>query len=219
MIVHNVEQGSEAWLKLRLGIPTASDFHKIVTPTGKLSAQAKGYANRLIAESLLGHPLDSLDGLPFVERGKDLEAEAVRLYEFTTGNTADVVGFCTTDDGQIGASPDRLIGEEGQLEIKCPSPQTHVGYLLEGLDKDYIPQIQGQLYVTGRKWCDFFSYHPSMPPVRVRVERNASYIEILSEALSTFNAERLKNLGDIRALGRYAEREAIASFEQGEAHA
>ena len=219
MIVHDVEQGSEAWLKLRLGIPTASDFHKIVTPTGKLSAQSKAYANRLIAESLLGYPLDSLDGLPCIERGKDLEAEAVRLYEFTTGNTADVVGFCTTDDGQIGASPDRLVGECGQLEIKCPSPQTHVGYLRDGIDTAYMPQIQGQMAVTGRKWCDFFSYHPSMPPVRVRVERDETYIEKLSEALAAFNAERLIALESIRDLGRYAEREAIASFEQGEPHA
>lgn len=186
MKVYHVAQGSPEWAALRLGIPTASEFAKIVTPTGKLSEQSRKYAHLLVAERLLGRPLVALDELEWIARGKELEPEAARLYEFDREMDTEPVGFITTDSGLIGASPDRLVGEAGLLEIKVPAPQTHVGYVLEGFAKLYKPQVQGQLYVTGREWTDWMSYHPELPPIIERVYRDEAYIALLAEALECF---------------------------------
>jgi len=228
MIVHNVEQGSREWLECRLGIPTASAFKKIITPTGKLSAQARQYAYLLCAERLLNGVQGSLDGMAWMERGKELEAEAVKSYEFEQDVSTKTVGFITTDCGQIGCSPDRLVGDRGLLEIKCPAPSTHVGYLLDGMDKDYIPQVQGQLFVVNhkwcselkvfaplekkvREWCDWYSYNPAMPSVRVRVFPDAEYQANMAAALSDFVKMKLEFMDRLQNLGRFGASEYVST--------
>lgn len=202
MIVHYVEQGSAEWLALRLGVPTASEFEKIITPaTGKLSAASHAYAVRLVTERLLNRSLDDVSNLQWVERGKELEPAAVRLFEFQEGVKTKPVGFITTDDGMIGASPDRLVGDDGLLEIKCPAPHTHMGYLLDGFGTAYRPQVQGQLFVTGRQCCIRMSYHPEMPLVIERIERDEPYIAKLGEALAAFLDMRDEMLDRARSLG------------------
>jgi hypothetical protein len=208
---HDVQQGSPEWLKLRLGIPTASEFEKIVTPTGKLSAQARKYAHRLIAEGLLQTSLDSIDGLEWIARGKELEPDAVKLYEFENDVTTEAVGFITSDDGLIGCSPDRLVGDAGLLEVKCPAPQTHVGYFLDGFGNDYVPQVQGQLYVAEREWCAKFSYHPEFPPVSVTTYRDEPFIKLLASSLSAFNDMKAEMLERIRAQGFFAARGRVVT--------
>lgn len=205
MQLHNVEQGSSEWLLVRLGIPTASEFDKIITPTGKASTQCEGYSERLLAEYLLGYPVETFGGNSWTDRGKELEPHAVRFYEGHIEIETVPVGFCTDDAKTMGASPDRLVGDEGLLEIKCPAPQTHVHYLLTGeIDKGYYPQVQGQLLVTGRKWVDWLSYHPEMPPVIIRVERDEEYLNIMAKLLAEFTEklekkrEKLITLGHLR---------------------
>jgi hypothetical protein len=192
VIVHVVAQGSEEWRRLRMGVPTASEFHRILTPTGKPSKSAEPYLCELLGELMMGRPLDS-PSFPWMQRGHDLESDAANWYELQCDIATSIVGFCTTDDGRIGASPDRLVGDDGLLEIKCPSPDVHVRYLLfpdRGVDAEYRVQVQGQLYVTGRQWCDVVSYHPELPSVIVRVERDEEYITKLEIELQTF-CERL----------------------------
>lgn len=186
MLIHYCEQNSEEWLALRSGKPTASEFFRIVTPTGKLSKASSGYAHRLIAEELLKEPIIDLGNLQWVERGKMLEPDAAELYEFETGDKTKPIGFITNDDGTLGCSPDRLAMKGGIVEIKCPAPQTHIGYMLNGFDMDYKPQVQGQLYITGLEWCDWFSFHPELPAVRMRVKRDEDYIKILADSLTEF---------------------------------
>lgn len=186
MIVHDVEQGSAEWHNLRCGIPTASSFDRILTPTGKRSTQSDAYRDWLLAERIIGHPLESVK-TSWMQRGNDLEAEAVAAYEFDRDLEAPLVGFVTTDDGRIGVSPDRLVGTDGLLEIKAPSPQVHVRYMRDrSVDKAYYPQIQGQLLVTERQWTDILSYCPGMPTVVIRVERDEKYQTALAEALTEF---------------------------------
>ena len=189
MKIHDVAQRSPEWHALRLGKPTASEFHKIITPkTGKLSAQARKFACRLIAERLLNEPLDLLDGIETIERGKAMEPDAVAQYEFAEEIETQPVGFVTTDDGLVGASPDRLIvGASAGLEIKCPLLPTHIGYRLDGPGDDYRPQVQGQLWVAEFEWLDFYSYHPLMEPVRLRTQRDDAYIKLIEQALRDFN--------------------------------
>jgi hypothetical protein len=189
----DMAQGSAEWRKARLGIPTASSFHRIITPkTAKPSAQAEAYLHELLAELMLGRPLDNIS-YPWMSRGSDLEEEAASWYEFETDTSTEVVGFCTTDDGRYGASPDRLVGTDGGLELKCPSPAVHVKYLLypkQGPDAEYRCQIMGQMLVTERKFVDIVSYHPDLPKVIIRVDRDEDYIALMRAALDDF-CERL----------------------------
>jgi len=182
MIVVPCEQGSSEWVAARLGIPTASQYHRIVTPkTGKLSAGAHGYICELLAESMMGASLD-----PFVsewmERGSDLEDSAIAKYEFDRDVDCTAVGFILHDTVMTGCSPDRLVGDDGGLEIKCPSPRVHVENML-GMSDKYRVQCQGTMWITGRKWWDLMSFHPDMPNAIVRVERDEDYIAKLAAAV------------------------------------
>ncbi len=198
MKVYDFEQGSEEWLQIRLGKPTASEFDKIITGTGSKSTQASDYINKLLAELLTKKPVNTFQKTEAMERGNELEQEAADYYEMLNNIDLVKIGFCVDDAEQYGCSPDRLVGEDGLLEIKCPLAHTHVKYLLSGkMDTGYIPQVQGQLMITGRAWCDFMSYHPDMPPLIVRVARDEEYIlnlkGELSGLLSKLN-ERKSNL-------------------------
>lgn len=188
MIVHECIQGTTEWLSVRAGIPTASMFDQIITPkTGKLSTSAEGYMLRLLAERILKRPVEQQAFSGWMDRGSAMESDAVAFYEFQRSLDTVKVGFITNDAGTIGASPDRLVGDEGLLEIKCPSEAVHMGYLLHGsLGEKHKPQVQGQLWVTGRMWSDTLSYHPELPPALIRVERDNAYIAALSAAVEAF---------------------------------
>jgi putative phage-type endonuclease len=181
MKVITAEQRSPEWFAARLGVPSASQFGKVVTPTGKRSTQVDGYLNKLVAEVLTGKS-DQQEANEAMIRGTELEPEARAYYELIGGPVVET-GFCIHDDG-FGCSPDGLVGDTGLLEIKCPLAHTHVEYLRENaLPGLYVPQVQGQLLVTGREWCDFLSYHPDMRPLLIRVERDQKFISILHDAL------------------------------------
>jgi hypothetical protein len=207
MIIHSVEQGSRAWCELRAGIPTSSGFSRILTPTGKRSSQADAYMFDLIAERYMGRPLDNFV-TAWMERGHHMEEEAVRYYALQKDCDPVKVGFVTNDAGTVGASPDRLVGESGLLEIKCPSPGVHVQYLFHrSPDKAHRPQMQGQLLVTGREWNDILSYYPGLPEALVRVEPDREYQALLREALEEF----VKTLE-----GRYAELVDVIGEPEGQ---
>jgi hypothetical protein len=182
------EQKSAEWYRIRAGIPTASSFSKIVTPSGQPSRQAQGLMNFLLAEYVLGRSLaDEQPQTFWMERGADLEASAVKAYEFHSGLSTTECAIVTSDDGLIAASPDRLVDENGVCEIKCPSPQVHVGRLLNNeIESDYKCQLQGQLWIMEREWVDIVSYHPQMPPCITRVNRDEDYIEVLSRGVRAF---------------------------------
>jgi YqaJ-like viral recombinase domain len=211
MKIHNVEQGSGEWLTLRLGIPTASMFHKIITPKKlEYSTQSRGYQFYLIAEKLLNYSLSSLDNLEWIARGKELEPDAVKMYEWDQDVVTAPVGFITTDDGRVGATPDRLlIDEPACLELKCPAPHTHVEYMIDGFGQDYMAQVQGQMLVGEFEWVDRFSYHPEMPPVLVRTPRDDAYIGILQGYLDRFCDEMDELLEKVQARGYFAERRRL----------
>ncbi|WP_052402305.1 lambda exonuclease family protein [Muricoccus aerilatus] len=216
MIEHQVEQGSPAWLKLRLGIPTASEMDKIITPkTGELSASAKPYAYRLLAEKLLGEPLQSLEGLEWVERGKEMEPAAVRAYEFLQETETRPVGFITTDDGLVGASPDRLwVGKAWGVEIKCPAPQTHIGYLVDGWDVKYRPQVMAQMFVGELEGVDRYSYHPRMPPALEVTSRDEKFIGRLRIALEDFQGMFAELEAKARASGYFEEQKHLRTVAE-----
>lgn len=201
----NVEQGSAAWYAARLGIPSASNFSKIITPGGKKSDQAKKYKYRLIAERLLRESQDDEIGhVRWVSAGKENEPFAAAHFQEVEGVELKKCGFFTTDDGRLGCSPDRLIGDNQAMEIKCPAPFTQVGYLLDGLEDAYTAQVQGQLIVTGFEAIHFFSWHKQMPSVHKITKPDKNYQKVLKGYLSEFCDELDRDLERARAMGVYA---------------
>ena len=196
------EQGSLAWIQARLGVATASQFSRIVTKTGRLSASRGDYLAELLAEWALNEPMGALeraalDGSPgitdWMERGKALEPEARRYYALMQDCDVEEIGFAYYDEERlIGASPDGLVGDDGLLEIQCPSAPKHLMNMVrEGPPAPKWAQMQGQLFVTGRAWCDFLSHHPDLPPVLHRFRPDENYQAALAKHLPAF-AEEIK---------------------------
>lgn len=195
MIYHKCDARSEEWFKLRLGRPTASEFHRIVTAGGKdgkkakASEQAEGYAHRLLAELMLGKVLEEADfQSQYMQRGQDLEDKAIEAYEFITEVETTPGGFITDDLGRYGCSPDRLVGPDRLLEIKIPAASTHIRYLVdpESIKAEKRPQAQGQLLCSERDSVDLVSFHPEMPLAVVKTYRDDEYIARLRDALNVF---------------------------------
>lgn len=183
-----VEQGTLEWFNLRLGKVTASELGQIVTPsfelrTGKmpftyLCGKVYELRNRRAMPGFISYA---------TEQGSMREDDAIPWYRLHTGKQVARVGFVEADDPRFGASPDGLIGEEGGVEIKCPGPEAHVSYVLnEKVPDDYLPQVHGSLYATGRAWWDFVSYRPDFDKLVVRVHRDEEIIVKIEAALTAF---------------------------------
>ena len=186
MKIHAVEQGTPEWFRLRLGKPSASRFKDVVTPKGKPSASADKYLNELLAEKLAMKRFDSFDTF-HMKRGRELEPQAASVFEFQSDKVCREVGFVTDDAEEIGCSPDRLVDGVG-LEIKCPMHTTHVGYLREyaatgKMPSEYYAQVQGTMWIMDLEWYYFMSYHPDLPNLIMRVERDEEFIAGLSVAI------------------------------------
>ncbi len=183
-IIRDIVQGSEEWLQLRLGVATASNFDKIITSTGKESATLPKYALELATQSLLTEPEPSYKN-EAMQRGNDLEPIARQAYAEQTFEIVEEITMFKSDCGNFGYSPDGLLGDDGLLEIKCPMATTHAKYLLDNkMPTDYWQQVQGGLWVSGRKFCDFVSFHPNFKEKQlfiVRVKRDETYIAELAK--------------------------------------
>lgn len=192
MIVHDVEQGSPEWDALRVGIPTVSQFGRIIQPVRmQYSTGARSLIAELIAERRLGHAVESASS-GWMMRGSDLENEAINWYQFEREVDVERVGFITNDAGDEGGSPDGLVGEDGGLEVKCLAAKHHMECLL-GLDTPAPrTQVQGYLRLTDRKWWDVLGYNPHLPPVLIRVHRDQAFIDALDECLKKFKEELWK---------------------------
>lgn len=203
MITLDVEQGSAEWHIARSTMPTASKFGDIYTKTGKKSSKAEAYMRELLANWVIGHP-PAGEGFSnqWTDRGTELEPQAIALMEMRLDVEIARPGFCLLDDKSAGCSPDGLIGADGGIEIKCPKAATHIEYLLRyEPPTKYVPQIQGCMYVTGRQYWYFVSYHPDMEPLVIRVERDDVYIAGLQTQLLAFNETMRVKKGQLIELG------------------
>ena len=198
LILLNCEQGSEAWHQARLGIPTASQFDRIVTASGTARKQATGYLAELLAEHITGQAEDGYQSAD-IQRGIELEPAARACYELETGYDVEQVGGVYLDESRtVMASPDGLIaGMTRGLEIKCPKLATHIRYILEdALPTQYVLQVQGGMWVTGYDEWDFVSYCPEYDaqPIYIKtIKRNTALIAQMDKHIRAFSA-RLENL-------------------------
>ena len=187
MIIIECEQGTEEWYQARLGIPTASNFQKIVDTKGNRSKQRNKYLYELAGEIVTGVSNNGYTN-PDMERGKEREQESRETYEFINDVKVEQVGFCYYDEKkQFGCSPDGLIGEDGGFETKDASPHIHLDRLENGWAlTQHFQQIQGCLYVTGRKWWDLMSYSRGFKPLIIRIEKDEKFIQTLSIEIEMF---------------------------------
>src|SRR5271166_3667483 len=185
-IHHKCDPRSAEWTALRIGIPTSSNFHRIVTPkTQKLSSQAAGYMHTLLGEWITGEQVENFTS-QWMERGVELEDQAISAFEFLMELETSPGGFITTDDGMLGCSPDRLIGETSDLEIKSPLINTAVRYALEGLEEEHICQVQGRLMIEERESVYVFAYHPRLSIPALKVNRDEKFISAMRPVLNAF---------------------------------
>ena len=189
---YKITQRSPEWLAARLGRFTASDFHTFLG-----DSKTKGdmlwekVAERLFRDS------DASEYSSFaMERGTMLEPEARRTYTIATGDKVKEVGIVLPDEDDkyadwIASSPDGLVGKVGMIEIKCPlaknflqwTTPTDTGREVSYIKPEYKTQVQFNLLVTGREWCDFFYYHPRGGIAMTRIYRDEDYIERIKAAL------------------------------------
>jgi hypothetical protein len=191
MKIIEVVQGSPEWYAAKCGIPSASNFDKIVTASGEPSKQRDKYLHQLACEKITKRPTEEYSNAN-MERGQALEEEGRAFYRLLTGKKVTTTGFWVTEGKFIvGCSPDSLVDKNGLNEIKCPLAPTHVLYLLnpEKLERDYWQQCQGQLLVTGRKWVDLMSYYPGMRSVIARIKPHKKFQGVLVAELRLFCAE------------------------------
>lgn len=188
MIISKHPQHSPEWLAERAGLPTASEFDRLVSPTGKIRTgdMPETYLHEKLASWWHG-TIPQQVGSFWMEQGMILEEEAIPWFELEFNCAINRVGFITNDSGTCGCSPDGLLSDACGIEIKCPASHTHIGYLLRGvLPPEYVHQVQGALYVTQFPSWKFVSYRRGIRALVVDVEPDAKYQETLHEAIGLF---------------------------------
>lgn len=202
-IIIDCQQGTEAWFRARLGIPTASEFGTILAPkAGSESKTRRTYLYKLAGEIVTGEPSEKFS-TPAMERGHALEPEARDLYAFMTDSEPELVGFMVDADPPTrGCSPDSLIGDAGMLEIKTKAPHLLIDVLKrDQFPSEHVAQCQGALWVAEREWIDIAVYYPKMPLFVKRAYRDEEYISRLSDAVAQFNEELADTVSFLRSYG------------------
>lgn len=188
-----MDQGSAEWLQARQGVVTASEINALVTPLFKprTGEGVETYLAEKLCEKLIGWTPDVF-GTFAIDQGKLNETTALPWYNFSQDASARKAGFCLSDCGRIGCSPDGLVGDEGGLEIKSPRPPMHLKtYLRQEVPDEYLPQVHFSIFVTGRAWWDYLSFsRQGLPNVLIRVQRDEAIIAKIKSALYPF-LERL----------------------------
>jgi YqaJ-like viral recombinase domain len=203
------QQNTTAWMLARCGVVTASEVDALVTPLWKARAGAgvQTYLYQKLSERVMGYIEEGPASSFAMTQGQIVETIAVPWYEFAHDVKINRVGFCVSDDGKIGCSPDGLIGDEGGIEIKSPQPKQHLRYLLEGVvPADYVAQVQFSLYVTGRKWWKFVSYNTHLPALVVHVEPDQAAHAVFAKVTKEFIAQLDADEAKVRAMMQPGER-------------
>jgi hypothetical protein len=217
MILETATQRDDDWYAARCGKATASRFKDAIATKKQTEKQKKDnlpgdpmqaqldYLTELVVERLTGRPVQKFTTAAML--WGDHEPEARTAYEQITGTEVEETGFVAHDVLYAGCSPDGLVDWDGLIEIKCPyNSAVHIETLLGGMPTDHMPQVQGQMWITGRQWCDFVSYDPRMPePLQLyvqRIHRDEAFIADLERRVTSFLAE----VGNqVEALRRLAE--------------
>jgi hypothetical protein len=190
-----IDQGTPEWFQMRLGRFTSSEMHKLMKPgkramtpeelaarpkKGKGSATtqvddysvmsdtARTYIEGKVAEILTGQVEPDIYAFA-KEYGKEMEPVAAEYFQEVKGLEVEPAPFIPWGD-HAGGSPDRFIGDDEGLEIKCPiNPVKQVKYLqltdqydLLNHFPEFYWQCMSNLLFTDRKRWYFATFCPSM---------------------------------------------------------
>jgi len=197
----NIEQGSDAWQNARCGKVTASRLADVLAKTKSgYSASRNNYMTQLVLEKITGGTRAESYSGPSILHGIEQEPFARAAYEAHTGQMVEEVGFMPHPEiAMAGASPDGLVGDDGMIEIKCPSSSTALEVWLthsqggNPVDAKYYAQMQWQMRCADRSWCDYVVFDPRIPAKAqlfiYRVNRDEAWLKVAEEEVLKFLAE------------------------------
>lgn len=199
-----VEAELPEWKRKRLGKITASCFGMVkkLKTTGQWGDTALSYLYDLVGEHLTGQPSDNFTGSKATEWGNFYEADALKAYTKRTGKKVQPSKFLPSSMPWVGGTPDGFVGEKGLVEAKCPLTfKNHLRTVIKRTVPDeYLQQVLGQLWLSGREWCDFVSYDPRIEGahglviVRVKAADYQAEIEKLAGLVAEFHGLLLSEL-------------------------
>lgn len=198
-------QGGEAWHQLHRGVLTASNAQRLITPTGRRSAQFEPELYRVLAERRGLQEPEPAFQTDWMERGLAMESQAAAAFTLLTDLECEEVGFITDSTGLLGCSPDRLLprGDDSYwkpLELKCPKPATHFRWLAaDGIPAEHVAQVHMQLILCGAETGWFMSYCPGAEPLVVQAEWSTytdALDDLLDEFVETYRSTYLKLFGE-----------------------
>lgn len=189
----DIEQNTKEWDNIKLGKFSASTSNELL-----MDKKNKGYKKlirRLTEERITGKPCENKwDGNQFTERGHELQDVAIERYELDSFKDVVPVGVVELND-YVLCSPDGLIDDNGLIQIKCPIFSTQWDYIeSEKIPTNYKQQMMFELFVTGRDYNIFYSYHPSLKPVKIILERDEDMISAIAERIDEANKDVLMNI-------------------------
>lgn len=190
-IIKDIDQSTEEWQNLRLDFVTASRFKDVMAKgAGKTR---KAYMIQLAAGIVTGERQESYSN-EHMQWGSETEQQAIAMYELMECVEGERIAFAHFDDKKIGCSPDLMVGDDGLAEFKCPKTTTQIETFLSGkMPETHKPQVQGQLWVMERNWCDFISFDPRIfgesSYFKERIYRDEKYIKELSNECDIFLGE------------------------------
>ena len=194
----DIQQNTDEWYAIRRGRFTASEFPKLF-----MKKETKGYnelLDKIAWERIFGETPEESFSNYYTERGKELEPEALEHYKFLTFNDVQRVGLVELNEW-VSCSPDGLVNEDGLVQVKCLKFTTHKDYLLTGkVPKDHYIQMQGELFITQRKWNDYFVYHPKLLSKKLTIERDEKLIAELQTELDIAIKEVANRINQITKL-------------------
>jgi len=199
-VIRDIEQGTDEWLNLRLAVITASKYKDVLAGGKGLTRSA--YMRQLAAEAITGERVETFKNSA-MEWGTEHEPQAKSMYELMQCVDVEEVAFIKHDEINTGVSPDGLVEENGLVEIKCPNTATQIETFLSGkMPSQHMAQVQGQIWVSERDWCDFVSFDPRINGVSsyfcVRIERDDEYIKKLESAVIKFDSELQEMIDKLR---------------------
>jgi len=199
-------QKTDEWHQQRAGKFTGSRFVDVLAKSKKDGKPLKARQDliwTIATERIQGYQVEGPSSYS-LKWGTDNEPRAREAYELKTGEFVEEIGFIKHESLEfVGVSPDGLINEDGAIEIKAPKcPEIHLQRFIDGVPDEYMPQIQGLLWVTGRKWVDFVSYDPDTSPefqlLIIRVERDEDFIKALEAEVLKAESEVVELINQLK---------------------
>lgn len=202
------DQQSPEWFEVRRGVPTASNFSKIMAQSEERAGRTR-YLNRLAGELITGLVAEEGFKSKAMERGNEMEPRARDHYARTNLVPLHRVGFCRRklrSGTYVGCSPDSLIGEapdfEGALEIKTMIPELMIPLALSGrIPTEHRAQCHGTMWVRDLKFVDLVIYYDGMPSLKYRLIRDEEYIKQISDAVEVFDYELRQLVAQLKKMG------------------